>query len=211
MHAIISTSADVPGVRESCRQEHAREEKQSPNGDWPQGLLSIGTLGDESPPDGAPLASQAAADVPDFTIEEVKKLQDALNKMLRRAKSKSSSRGSGATDEDRACSQLPLDRFLNCPSSLEVDRRISMRHAAAGDGGENGEFSPDTQIILSKARDLLVNSNGAAIKHKSFKFLLKKMFACRGGFGPAPSLKDPVESRMEKVKKKNSASHPRKN
>jgi hypothetical protein len=187
------SSADVPAVRESCRTEHAREEK-SPNGDWPQGLLSIGTLGDESPPDGGPRASQAA-DVPDFSIEEVKKLQDALNKLLRRAKSKSSSRGSGATDEDRA-SQLPLDRFLNCPSSLEVDRRISLRHAA----GDGGEFSPDTQIILSKARDLLVSSNGAAIKHKSFKFLLKKMFACRGGFGPAPSLKDPVESRMEKVK-----------
>jgi len=135
----------------------------------------------------------------DFTIEEVKKLQDALNKLLRRAKSKSSSsRGSGATDEDRA-SQLPLDRFLNCPSSLEVDRRISLRHAA-GDGGENGEaFSPDTQIILSKARDLLVNSNGTAIKKKSFKFLLKRMFVCHGGFAPAPSLKDPVESRMEKV------------
>jgi hypothetical protein len=191
--------SDVP-VRECCRQEHARVEKSPNGGDWPQGLLSIGMLGDEPPPpDGAPpRASQAAADVPDFTIEEVKKLQDALNKLLRRAKSKSSSRGSGAsaTDVDRASSQLPLDRFLNCPSSLEVDRRISLRHAAAGDGGE---FSPDTQIILSKARDLLVSSNGAAIKQKSFKFLLKKMFACRGGFGPAPSLKDPVESRMEKV------------
>jgi len=205
-------SADVPAVRESCRQEHAREEKSPTNGEWPQGLLSIGTLGDEPPPpDGAPRASsQAAADVPDFTIEEVKKLQDALNKLLRRAKSKSSSRGSGAMDEDRASSQLPLDRFLNCPSSLEVDRRISLRRAA-GDGGENGEFSPDTQIILSKARDLLVNSNGAAIKRKSFKFLLKKMFACRGGFGPAPSLKDPVESRMEKVKLTVLAMHPRKN
>ncbi|GJN33067.1 hypothetical protein PR202_gb21628 [Eleusine coracana subsp. coracana] len=138
--------------------------------------------------------SLSAQEVADFTIEEVKKLQEALNKLLRRAKSKSSSsRGSGATDEDDR--QLPLDRFLNCPSSLEVDRRLSLRHAA----GENGEFSPDTQIILSKARDLLVNSNGAAIKHKSFKFLLKKMFVCRGGFAPAPSLKDPIESRMEKL------------
>ncbi|OEL21898.1 hypothetical protein BAE44_0017083 [Dichanthelium oligosanthes] len=195
---VVNSARDVP-VRESCRQEHARDEKNPNGGDWPQGLLSIGTLGDEPPPppagDGGPRASQA--DVPDFTIEEVKKLQDALNKLLRRAKSKSSSRGSGATDEDRA-SQLPLDRFLNCPSSLEVDRRISLRHAA-GDGGENGEFSPDTQIILSKARDLLVNSNGGAIKQKSFKFLLKKMFVCRGGFAPAPSLKDPVESRMEKT------------
>ncbi|XP_066382581.1 protein NEGATIVE GRAVITROPIC RESPONSE OF ROOTS-like [Miscanthus floridulus] len=197
-------AAAISSARESCRQDHAREDK-IPNGDWPpQGLLSIGTLGDDPPPaagdggGGPPRASQA--DVLDFTIEEVKKLQDALNKLLRRAKSKSSSsRGSGATDEDRA-SQLPLDRFLNCPSSLEVDRRISLRHAAGDSGGENGEaFSPDTQIILSKARDLLVNSNGTTIKKKSFKFLLKKMFVCHGGFAPAPSLKDPVESRMEKL------------
>ncbi|XP_062190367.1 protein NEGATIVE GRAVITROPIC RESPONSE OF ROOTS-like [Phragmites australis] len=201
--ACMGFTSDVP-VRESCRQDHAREEK-SPNGDWPQALLSIGTLGNESPLHaaaatataevGGPRAS-SQADVPDFTIEEVKKLQDALNKLLRRAKSKSSARGSEATDEDRA-NQMPLDRFLNCPSSLEVDRRLSLKQAA--NEGEGGEFSPDTQIILSKARDLLVNSNGATVKQKSFKFLLKKMFVCRGCFAPAPSLKDPIESRMEKV------------
>ncbi|GJN11043.1 hypothetical protein PR202_ga29202 [Eleusine coracana subsp. coracana] len=189
-----SSARDVP-ARESCRQDARREREDTNGGDWPQGILSIGTLGNESPPHPAAAegGSLSAQEVADFTIEEVKKLQDALNKLLRRAKSKSSSRGSGATDDDDR--QLPLDRFLNCPSSLEVDRRLSLRHAA----GENGEsFSPDTQIILSKARDLLVNSNGAAIKHRSFKFLLKNMFVCRGGFAPAPSLQDPVESRMEK-------------
>ncbi|KAL6855885.1 hypothetical protein ACP4OV_018687 [Aristida adscensionis] len=202
-----SSARGVP-VRESCRrQDHGREENVDGGGggDWPhQGFFSIGTLGNESPPHGA--AAAAGEEVPDFTIEEVKKLQDALNKLLRRAKSKSSARGSAATDDDRAAGslQLPLDRFLNCPSSLEVDRRLSLKqqHPDAGEGagaGAGGEFSPDTQIILSKARDLLVNSNGAAIKHKSFKFLLKKMFVCRGGFAPAPSLKDPVESRMEKL------------
>jgi hypothetical protein len=179
-------TSDV-SVRESCRQD-ARREREETNGarEWSQGILSIGTLGNESAADGG--------DVADFTIEEVKKLQDALNKLLRRAKSKSSSRGSGATDDDDR--QLPLDRFLNCPSSLEVDRRLLLRHATGGEG----EFSPDTHIILSKARDLLVNSSsGSTIKHRSFKFLLKKMFVCRGGFAPAPSLKDPVEPRMEKV------------
>ncbi|TVT97731.1 hypothetical protein EJB05_57005, partial [Eragrostis curvula] len=195
MHA-FPTSDNVPAREISCRQQDAgRDREEKSGGEWPQGILSIGTLGNESPPHAAAeggASSLLQGDVPDFTIEEVKKLQDALNKLLRRAKSKSSARGSAATDDDR---QLPLDRFLNCPSSLEVDRRLSLRHAA----GENGEFSPDTQIILSKARDLLVNSNGAAIKQKSFKFLLKKMFACRGGFGPAPTLKDPVESRMEKL------------
>ncbi|KAF0908141.1 hypothetical protein E2562_022955 [Oryza meyeriana var. granulata] len=176
--AAVSSSARSRGDQ-NCRQE-ARDEKIA--GDhWPpataHGLLSIGTLGNESPP--PPAAEEASAqDVADFTIEEVKKLQEALNKLLRRAKSKSSSRGSTADhDEERSGgggnNLLPLDRFLNCPSSLE--------------------------IILSKARDLLVNTNGSTIKQKSFKFLLKKMFVCRGGFSPAPSLKDPVESRIEKL------------
>ncbi|KAG8079749.1 hypothetical protein GUJ93_ZPchr0007g3610 [Zizania palustris] len=186
----------------SCRQE-AREEKVAAAAAADYGFLSIGTLGNESPPGGAEAAAAASQDgVPDFTIEEVRKLQEALNKLLRRAKSKSSGRGStadqlppaaAAGDEERAGSNLPLDRFLNCPSSLEVDRRIPLDR-------QNGDFSPDTQIILSKARDLLVNTTtNGAIKHKSFKFLLKKMFVCRGGFAPSPSLKDPVESRMEKL------------
>uniref|UniRef100_A0A0E0EEA9 NGR2 n=1 Tax=Oryza meridionalis TaxID=40149 RepID=A0A0E0EEA9_9ORYZ len=188
------------GGGESCRQEEARDEIKIA-GDH---LLSIGTLGNESPPPPA----TAAEEVADFTIEEVKKLQEALNKLLRRAKSTKQSggsrRGSTAAEHDadeRSSSSsggqllLPLDRFLNCPSSLEVDRRV-----AAADG----EFSPDTQIILSKARDLLINTNGGgAIKHKSFRFLLKKMFVCRGGFSPSPAppptLKDPVESRIEKL------------
>ena len=185
----------APAAREHCRdQEYAREEKSA--GDW--SLLSIGTLGNEQP---TPAEDQA---VPDFTIEEVKKLQDALNKLLRRAKSKSSARGStaGAGDEEH---NLPLDRFLNCPSSLEVDRRLSLRLQAADAGagvGQNGaEFSPDTQIILSKARELLASTNGGGggVKQKSFKFLLKKMFVCRGGFAPQPSFKDPVETKLEKV------------
>jgi hypothetical protein len=52
------------------------------------------------------------------------------------------------------------------------------------------------------AKDLLVNtgnSRGSSVKNKSFKFLLRKMFVCDGGFAPSPSLKDPVESRMDKV------------
>ncbi|KAM3384320.1 hypothetical protein ACQJBY_008775 [Aegilops geniculata] len=183
-----SSVRNAPVREKSCR---GQADDELP-GDW--SMLSIGTLGNEPTP--APAPDQA---VPDFTIEEVKKLQDALNKLLRRAKSKSSSRGStaGAGDEEQ---NLPLDRFLNCPSSLEVDRRLSLRLQGA-DGGQNGEFSPDTQIILSKARELLVstNGNGGGVKQKSFKFLLKNMFACRGGFPPQPSLKDPVETKLEKL------------
>ncbi|KAL6878214.1 hypothetical protein ACP4OV_012384 [Aristida adscensionis] len=155
---------------------------------WPQaGFLSIGTLGNDKPP--APGDHRTAEDIPEFTVEEVRKLQDALARLLRRAKSKS-----GAGGEDRP----PLDRFLNCPSSLEVDRRVQRKHGDGDGDGENGDLSPETKIILTKARDLL--DSGGSVKRKSaFRFLLKKMFVCNGGFAaPAPSLKDPVESRMDK-------------
>jgi hypothetical protein len=188
----VRACVDAPARARCLDQEYdAREERSA--ADW--SMLSIGTLGNEQPT--APSEDQA---VPDFTVEEVKKLQDALNKLLRRAKSKSSARGStaGAGDDEQ---NLPLDRFLNCPSSLEVDRRLSLRLQAPDAAGQNGgaEFSPDTQIILSKARELLASTTGGGVKQKSFKFLLKKMFVCGGGFAPQPSFKDPVETKLEKV------------
>ena len=178
------------GVHEKPQINYESEKHLSAD-QWPQaGLLSIGTLGNgEHPP-------PQEEDLPEFTVEEVKKLQDALARLLRRAKSKSSARGSGA-GEDRP----PLDRFLNCPSCLEVDRRVQTPKHGEGDG-QTGDLSPDTKIILTRARDLLDNSSASgSIKQKSFKFLLKKMFVCNGGFSAPPrSLKDPIESRMEKVR-----------
>ncbi|TVU46603.1 hypothetical protein EJB05_06148, partial [Eragrostis curvula] len=156
---------------------------------WPQtGFLSIGTLGNDEPPVLGEHRAGQEQDMPEFTVEEVKKLQDALARLLRRAKSKSSARGSAAGEDSQ-----PLDRFLNCPSSLQVDRKAQTKNAEG-----DGDLSPDTKIILTKARDLLGNSSDNGIRKKSFKFLLKKMFVCHGGFTLTPSLKDPVESRMEK-------------
>jgi hypothetical protein len=139
----------------------------------------------------------SAHDLPEFTVEEVEKLQEALAKILQRAKSKSGARGA----EDGL--GLPLDRFLNCPSSLEVDRRV-LRNGDEGDDVEGHDnLSPNTKIILSMAKDLLVNTGdkrGSGTKNKSFKFMLKKMFVCHGGFAPSSAaLNDPVESRMDKV------------
>ncbi|PUZ40737.1 hypothetical protein GQ55_9G447400 [Panicum hallii var. hallii] len=185
--AAVSSSRGA-GVHEKPQIIYESEKHLSTD-QWPQaGLLSIGTLGnDES-------ARPQEEDLPEFTVEEVKKLQDALARLLRRAKSKSSVRGSGAGDD-----RPPLDRFLNCPSCLEVDRRVQTPKNGESDG-QTGDLSPDTKIILTRARDLLDNSSASgSIKQKPFKFLLKKMFVCNGGFSaPARSLKDPVESRMEK-------------
>jgi hypothetical protein len=139
----------------------------------------------------------ASQDLPDFTIEEVKKLQEALTKLLKR-KPKSG-------EEETA--NLPLDRFLNCPSSLEVER-TGKKNNNSDDKNEIGDLSPHTKMILCKARDLLVN-NKSTMKQKSLKFLLKKLFVCGGGFmpKPSPSLRDPTpETRMDKVHKSYCAS-----
>ncbi|XP_062209299.1 protein NEGATIVE GRAVITROPIC RESPONSE OF ROOTS-like isoform X2 [Phragmites australis] len=178
-------------VQEESYQAVPEAEKHLNADEWPQaGLLSVGTLGNEEPLVSGDRCT--VEDLPEFTVEEVEKLQDALARLLRRAKSKSSARGSGAGEDSP-----PLDRFLNYPSSLEVDRRVHTKH---GDGdGENGDLSPDTKIILTMARDLLTNTSKGSTRHKSLKFLLKKAFVWNGGFTTlASSLKDLVESRMEK-------------
>ena len=132
----------------------------------------------------------------DFSLEEVIKLQKELRKLLSR-KPKSGTDGSEKGGE-RA--NLPLNRFLNCPSSLEVDRRDCVKFSDDVDRGENnGDLSPDSKIILSKAKDILADKRNA-MGQKSFSFLLKKMFVCGSGFVPAPSLRDQLsETRMEKV------------
>ncbi|RZS04864.1 hypothetical protein BHM03_00035260 [Ensete ventricosum] len=138
----------------------------------------------------------SSEDLSNFTIEEVNKLQKELKKLLS-LKSKTKSTGSEVGEEDRA--KLPLNRFLNCPSSLEVDRIASAKLEHL-DNDNNGDLSPNTKIILSKVKEVLLG-NRNAIKKKSTSFLLKRMFVCGvGGFAPAPGFRDPMpESRMEKV------------
>lgn len=174
-------------------------QKEEPN-DWPQALLTIGTLGNNDLKEESQRVEysqdlDSSQDLSDFTIEEVNKLQKELKKLLTR-KSKLKSSGSEIGEEDRA--NLPLNRFLNCPSSLEVDRTANTKYECS-ENENNGDLSPNTKIILSKLRDAL-SGNRNAIKKKSITFLLKKVFVCGGGFAPAPSSRDPVpESRMEKV------------
>ncbi|XP_038983704.1 protein DEEPER ROOTING 1-like [Phoenix dactylifera] len=172
--------------------------------DWPQALLSIGTFGNKELKedlqghelsenlDSSENLEDASQDFPDFTSEEVRKLQQELANLLSRKPKPSTQVGK----EERA--NLPLNRFLNCPSSLEVDRTGSLRLQDELDNNK-GDLSPDTKIILNKVKDLLLG-NRSAVKKKTLTFLLKKIFVCRSGFSPAPSLRDPIqESRMEKI------------
>ncbi|XP_039145673.1 protein NEGATIVE GRAVITROPIC RESPONSE OF ROOTS-like [Dioscorea cayenensis subsp. rotundata] len=162
--------------------------------DWPQALLAIGTFGnkeisekqettqhdDESSEDELH-EDETSQDLQDFTLEEVTKLQNELTKLLKH-KPKPKPDAPEITGEDRA--NLPLNRFLNCPSSLEVERIANINEA---------------KIILNKAKDALMD-NGSKIRRRSISFLLKKMFVCKSGLPPMPNIRDSVpESKIDKL------------
>ncbi|PPS15799.1 hypothetical protein GOBAR_AA04774 [Gossypium barbadense] len=185
---------------------HMKQEPREEFSDWPHGLLAIGTFGNnelkENPESQStieqdPIEIQdqepcSSNDLQEFTVEEVGKLQKELTKLLSRKPN---------PDTKKEVASLPLDRFLNCPSSLEVDRRFS--NAVCSDAGDRSEEDIDRtiSIILGRCKDIRGEDNKKkAIGKKSISFLLKKMFVCSGGFPPTPTLRDTLqESRMEKL------------
>ncbi|XP_075664963.1 protein DEEPER ROOTING 1-like [Castanea sativa] len=171
---------------------HVKQEPREEFNDWPHGLLAIGTFGNndlkENPESqNTQEGPSSSEEIVDFTPEEVGKLQQELTKLLRKP------------NVEKQIADLPLDRFLNCPSSLEVDRRIS--NALCSDSDQRDEDIDRTiSVILDKCRDICADKNKKVIGKKSISFLLKKMFVCSSGFAPAPSLRDTLqESRMEKL------------
>ncbi|XP_042054927.1 protein DEEPER ROOTING 1-like [Salvia splendens] len=167
--------------------------------DWPHGLLAIGTFGNTAPRDSKqeiqdsqfPQEEQCSSpDLSEFTAEEVGKLQKELTKLL--------TRKPAAEDQP---ADLPLDRFLNCPSSLEVDRTNSNRFSTYSDDKDEDEIDRTIRIILGRCKDVCEKKKkNKTIGKKSLSFLVKKIFACRSGFAPAPSIRDTLqESRMEKL------------
>ncbi|ANM60057.1 hypothetical protein AT1G72490 [Arabidopsis thaliana] len=201
------------------KQDHPREEFN----DWPHGLLAIGTFGNkkqtpqtldqeviqEETVSNLHVEGRQAQDTDqelsssddleeDFTPEEVGKLQKELTKLLTRRSKKRKS------DVNRELANLPLDRFLNCPSSLEVDRRIS--NALCDEKEEDIERT--ISVILGRCKAISTESKNKTKKNKrdlsktSVSHLLKKMFVCTEGFSPVPRpiLRDTFqETRMEKL------------
>ncbi|KAL6585215.1 hypothetical protein OROMI_004504 [Orobanche minor] len=181
--------------------------KEPPNqefSDWPHGLLAIGTLGNTGLKENKqeirveqiseieiPQELQCSSpDFSEFTAEEVGKLQKELKNLLTRKQAEEL--------PTTITADLPLDRFLNCPSSLEVERMISNRFSTYSDDKDEEEIDRTIRIILGRCKDVCEKKN-KTIGRKSLSFLVKKMFACTSGFAPTPSLRDTFqESRMEK-------------
>ncbi|KAI3960853.1 hypothetical protein MKX01_003121 [Papaver californicum] len=140
-------------------------------------------------------------DLDDFTPEEVGKLQEELKKLLSRKPKPA------LTEEDQRKTlsgrrgvnllNLPLDKFLNCPSSLEVERKV----IDINDSPTQHELRRSLSVIANMGKNLSPERT-KSIRKKSVSFLLKKMFVCRSGFPPPapPSFRDSIpESRIEKL------------
>ncbi|MFS7974619.1 hypothetical protein Hanom_Chr09g00870861 [Helianthus anomalus] len=170
--------------------------KQEESNDFPRGFLAIGTFGNNDLPtenEDDHTTASSSPDLSEFTPEEIGKLQKELTKLL----SKKPNKVAGETTTD-----LPLDRFLNCPSSLEVDRRLSTTVITNPDDKE--EIDRTIRVILGRCKDICMENSKKAIRKKSISFLLKKMFVCSSGLPPMPGLHDRLpESRMERVSKLN--------
>lgn len=205
-------------------QERPRNEEF--NG-WPDSLLSIGTFGasssslkaksettqniqDQNDNENEILEDtnyyneqSSSPDLAEFTPEEVGKLQKELTKLLSKKPAPAAKLAAG---EGRQDGNLPLDRFLNCPSSLEVDRRTSSRFSSTNseiyENMDEEEIDRTIRAIIGRCKDHVCKTNNKKTVNgmKSVSFLLKKMFVCSSGFAPTPSLRDTLpESRMEKL------------
>ncbi|KAL3824509.1 hypothetical protein ACJIZ3_020538 [Penstemon smallii] len=168
--------------------------------DWPNGLLAIGTFGNTDLTQKQEIQidqiqeQECSSDFSEFTADEVEKLQKELKKLLTR-------KPAAASKTEEQIVDLPLDRFLNCPSSLEVDRTISNRFSINSyDKDDEEEIDRTIRIILGRCKDVCEKKKKKTIGKESISFLLKKMFVCSSGFVPSPSLRDTFqESRMEKL------------
>ncbi|KAH1064335.1 hypothetical protein J1N35_029322 [Gossypium stocksii] len=88
----------------------------------------------------------SSEDLHKFTPEEVEKLEKELTKLLSQKP---------ASDVKKELANLPLDRFLNYPSSLEVDRMISNAVCSdSGDKSDQEDIDRTISVILGRCKDI---------------------------------------------------------
>ncbi|KAG5537986.1 hypothetical protein RHGRI_025173 [Rhododendron griersonianum] len=203
-----STSTAKPNNPVFAPRQPKHEPPKEEFSDWPHGLLAIGTFGNQNtnqtsdqrqqnPQQHQSPSSSDEDELADFTPEEVGKLQKELTKLLRR---KPAAPATTQVEGDiQNAADLPLDRFLNCPSSLEVSRRISTVGCSVSGDKDDEDIDRTIRVIIDRCKDVCMEKNRKALGKKSVSFLFKK-FVCSSGFGPSPSFRDTFqESRMEKL------------
>lgn len=166
---------------------HAKQHSGEEFNDWPHTLLAIGTFGNDKLKESQIQESQDAGEDPssppeisDFTPEKVRKLQKELKPLL---------------PSKAEPTNLPLERFLNCPSTLELDHQMSSSCSSKFDERDE-EIERTISLIIRKFKEVCAHKGKNRVGKKSVSFLVKKIFMCSNGFLTKDTL---PESRMEKV------------
>lgn len=155
----------------SCKEEFS---------DWPNGLLAIGTFGNNHHKQSEKLFSNQDHTV-DATAEdhEFEQADHELRLLLKNI------------DPADKQQNLSVEELLDC----------LLQH-----GSVSENKGTHLQRNASRGRkDIGSDKKQRGIARKSLSFLIKKTFLCRGGFGPETMLRDPLpdhkldHSRMEKV------------
>lgn len=164
--------------------------------DYHHGLLAIGTFGEHNLKDDQVRRnlegnlSSSEDHLQDLTLEELGKLLKDLNLLLHEQVE------STCSEESEATNLQLLDRESSLEAGLKVDVNSYFDESKIKDSS----LQRSTSIVLNRGKDIGSDNIKGAIGKKSLSFLLKKIFVCRSGFSPAPSLRDQLpELRMEKV------------
>ncbi|GER53596.1 inter-alpha-trypsin inhibitor heavy chain, partial [Striga asiatica] len=177
------SSMEEKGIKELRQLMLLTEPPKDEFSDWPHGLLTIGTFGNTtelrnkqenrvnqncSEIENVPQEELqcSSPDFSEFTAEEVGKLEKELKRLLNKKQSSKSA-------EDQINADLPLDRFLNCPSSLD-NRTISNRFSTYSDGKDEEEIERTIRIILGRCKDVCEKKKNKTIGKKSLTFLLMR-------------------------------------
>ncbi|CBI35848.3 unnamed protein product, partial [Vitis vinifera] len=163
---------NAPSATHLTKQEPIKEEFS----DWPHGLLAIGTFGNNDLKENPESQNPPHQEDPSSSEELLDFTPEEIGKL-----------------------QKELTKLLSRKPASNVDRRISATLCSdSDDKDENIERT--ISVILGKCREVCTDHGKKNIGKRSLSFLLKKMFVCRSGFAPAPSLRDTLqESRMEKL------------
>ncbi|KAL0308413.1 UNVERIFIED_CONTAM: hypothetical protein Sradi_5783600 [Sesamum radiatum] len=175
-------------MHQPCKEEFS---------DWPNGLLTIGTFGNNNLKHSDKCSIQGQLHSCQDHLEP-KDLEE-VDKELIRLLNKHISLCSSLSDESEKHNNLSVEKFLDCLKEDEQKADELMSE------NKDTRLQRSTSLVQRAGKDIRLDNKRKGISKKSLSFLLKKAFVCRGGFMPNPMLRDPLpdpkldHSRMEKI------------
>lgn len=178
-------------MHQSCKEEFS---------DWPNGLLAIGTFGNNNLKHSEMVSIQGTLSsgqdhLENTTEEDFEEVDEELRLLLNEHISLDSS-FSGEKHN------LSVEELLDC--LREDEKKIDESRINVLENTDT-HLQRTTTVVHRGRKDIQSDNRKRGIGKKPLSFLIKKALLCRGGFVPAPILRDPLpypkldHSRMEKV------------